>query len=265
MIWTIANHTDADCSVTLEVTGSRSWPLAKAYWGIDVPPDTSVHFLIPSSVPDTAAAGDVSLLAQVHLDGDTTTLDRRACVIPVMSAPAAGIPVVIVSDLVRVEWSTWLHSNDCGIVEVQRDGRGWVPDGSVTADIAGRCAFEDRSVTPGSTVDYRLRATSNGLTMVSAVATVHVPERTPLAIAGLRPNPSRVAPVVAFTLPERAVTRLEVYDVAGRRVYARDLGALAPGPHMHTLESSGALPSGVCVFRLTSGGRSVSARGVIAR
>lgn len=152
-----------------------------------------------------------------------------------------------------------------GIVELQRDGEGWHPEGGIYADDDGRCAFEDRNVTPGSTVEYRMRAMYNGLAMVSAVTTVHVPELTPLAIAGLRPNPSRASPVIAFTLPQRAATRLDVYDVAGRRVWASDLGVLAPGPHVQTLEPNGALRSGVYVFRLTCGARSVSVSGVIAR
>ncbi|MGH7742501.1 MAG: hypothetical protein ACRENS_10830 [Candidatus Eiseniibacteriota bacterium] len=40
---------------------------------------------------------------------------------------------------------------------------------------------------------------------------------------------------------------------------------LAPGPHLQTIEPGGELRSVVYVFRLTSGARSLSVRGVIAR
>ena len=265
MMWTIVNHTEVARSVTLEITTSRSWPLARTIAGLAIAPKDSVRFLIPSSVPDTAAAGYVSVFARVHLEGDTTTLDSCASELLILSAPQAGVPVVVVTDLVRLEWNTWLRWRNWGIVEVSRDGQGWAPYGAITADEQGHCAFEDRSVTPGSTVSYRLRATVNGLTMVSAVTTVRVPERTPLAIAGLRPNPSRAVPMVAFTLPGRAATRHDVYDLAGRRVWAGELGELAPGPHLQSVDTHGALRSGVYMFRLTSNARSVSVRGVIAR
>jgi len=265
MIWTITNRSDVARNVTLEITSSRSWPRARTVTGLAVPPNDSKGFVVPFSLPDTAAAGQVSVFARVHLDADATPLDSCASVLSVLNAPQAAVPVEIAADLVRLEWSGWLRWRDTGIVEVSRDDQGWYPDGSITADEQGRCAFEDHSVEPGGTVAYRLRATVAGLTMVSAVTTVHVPTLTPLAIAGLRPNPSLGMPVVAFTLPERAATRVEVYDVAGRRVYESDLGVLAPGPHLQTLEPDGALRSGVYVFRLTSGGRSVSVRGVIAR
>ena len=182
--------------------------------------------------------------------------------------PPAALPVVIEPDLVRLDWSTWLLSDNAGIVEVSRDGSDWTSDGKVITDAQGHCTFEGRSVTPGSTVQYRLRemvylTPPQRLGMVSGVTTVHVP--TPLTLAGLRPNPSHAAPAVAFTLSERAATRLEVYDVAGRRVWARDLGVLEPGPHLETVGPGDALRSGVFVFRLVSGARSLSVRGVIAR
>jgi hypothetical protein len=71
--------------------------------------------------------------------------------------------------------------------------------------------------------------------------------------------------VVAFTLSERTATRLEVFDLAGRRVWESDLGVLAPGPHLQAIEPNSALRSGVYVFRLTSGARSASVSGIITR
>lgn len=265
LVWTITSRSDTVCIVTLEFTSSRSWPLSMTIRGIEVQPNASARFLLPSTVPDSAAAGQVPVFARMHLDGDKTTLDSCGTVLSVMNAPAAGTPVVLASDLVLVEWSTALRGGDRGIVEVQRNGQGWGPEGAVTADEAGRCTFEDHRVTPGGTVDYRLRTTVNSLTMVSAVTTVHVPERTPLRLAGLRPNPSGASATVAFTLPERAPTQLDIYDLAGRRVLSRDLGVLAPGSHLQPIGAHGALRPGLYVFRITAGGRSASTRGVIAR
>ena len=74
MIWTIANHTGVARSATFELTFSRPWP-AHPTSGIPVPANDSVAFLVPISVPDTAAAGDVSVFARVSFADDGTPLD----------------------------------------------------------------------------------------------------------------------------------------------------------------------------------------------
>ena len=264
LVWTIANRTGVARSVTLELTCARSWRMSRPI-PLVVPPGDSVRFSVAFSVPDTAAVGEVLLFGRVHPDGDATLLDSCASVLLVKSAPQAAVALEIASDLVRLEWSTGLRLGNLGIFELSRDGRGWHPEGASHADERGRVVFEDRSVTPGSTVEYRMRAMYGNLAMVSAVTTVHVPTLTPFAITGLRPNPAQTPLTVAFTLYERAAVRLEVYDLAGRRVLAGDLGALAPGPHLHTFEANAPLRSGVYELRLTSGAQSSSIRAVIAR
>lgn len=85
-----------------------------------------------------------------------------------------------------------------------------------------------------------------------------------LALAGAAPHPARVGAVrVSFTLPDAAPARLELYDVAGRRLASRDVGVRGAGTHAVTFDEP--LAPGLVFARLTSGGDVRTARVVIAR
>ncbi|MFU8860581.1 MAG: T9SS type A sorting domain-containing protein [Cyclonatronaceae bacterium] len=92
-----------------------------------------------------------------------------------------------------------------------------------------------------------------------AVTTVQVPtsiERTDLpaefSLAQNYPNPFNPSTVIRFGLPEAADVRLEVYDLAGRRVAVLTDGSRSAGWHTVTFDGS-ALSSGVYVYRLRAG------------
>lgn len=70
----------------------------------------------------------------------------------------------------------------------------------------------------------------------------------------------RGAVAVEFALPIAHPARLELLDLAGRRLVAREVGGLGAG--RHRLELAGALPSGVFFVRLTQDGRSRVAKAV---
>ena len=85
-----------------------------------------------------------------------------------------------------------------------------------------------------------------------------------LAIDPVRPNPSaRGQLVVHFTLATPAPALLELLDVAGRRMTAREVGSLGTGRHALVLGRGGDLPPGLYFLRLTLGARSVSAKAVV--
>lgn len=86
------------------------------------------------------------------------------------------------------------------------------------------------------------------------------------ALAAVRPNPARGGPFSAtFTLPGAAPARLELLDVAGRRLDAADAGALGAGTHTLELGRGRALAPGLYLVRLVQGGATRTARVSVVR
>ncbi len=66
-------------------------------------------------------------------------------------------------------------------------------------------------------------------------------------------SPARGAIDAAISLPDRSPARLEFYDIAGRRVVTRDVGALGAGEHHIAIPESAHLPAGIYLLRLRRG------------
>jgi len=108
------------------------------------------------------------------------------------------------------------------------------------------------------TVEQHLPAAATVAPAASASATVAgdsqpaVPKELALA-PGSNPVSAR-ALVVDVALPSAAPARLEMFDVMGRVVVARDLGALGVGRHAVDLGAEHHVAPGVYLVRLTQGG-----------
>jgi hypothetical protein len=73
-------------------------------------------------------------------------------------------------------------------------------------------------------------------------------------LEGVRPNPaSGNGLYVAFALPDRASARLELLDVSGRRVRAREVGSLGAGRHTVNLAEGRRVATGLYWVRLAQG------------
>jgi hypothetical protein len=120
-------------------------------------------------------------------------------------------------------------------------------------------------VSAGVRYGYRIGLREAGIERFVAEVWVEMPRALELALAGARPNPAPRDFPVASTLPDASPARLEVLDVGGRRVFARDVGALGPGSHLVNLASGQALAPGVYLLRLSQGGRARTVRAVVVR
>ena len=77
------------------------------------------------------------------------------------------------------------------------------------------------------------------------------PAGTAFALSAPRPNPARRQLSISFTLTSRGPAMLELLDLTGRRLLARDVGSLGPGPQVVTLDREVArLATGVYLVRL---------------
>jgi hypothetical protein len=85
------------------------------------------------------------------------------------------------------------------------------------------------------------------------------------SLVGFVPNPSIRGASIAFTLPAPGRAILELLDIAGRRVFRRDVGALGVGRHVVRVDDGSQLAPGVYLIRLKSGARLLRMRGVVVR
>ena len=143
----------------------------------------------------------------------------------------------------------------------------WTPDpvGAVCALAAGDSTVfvggEFRSIA-GATQPFLAAMPADLSTLVTGVRTGRVTGPR-IALRGARPNPSFAGLSAAFTLPDAAAARLELTDLAGRRILARDVGTLGAGEHVVDLAEGRRLAPGVYMLRLTRGSESLAARAVV--
>jgi trimeric autotransporter adhesin len=141
----------------------------------------------------------------------------------------------------------------------------WQAIGSISADGTGTLAYEDARIIAGTRYGYRLGVGTGVQESFLGEAWVDVPLVTTFALTGLRPNPAVRELAVAFSLPDASPARLEMLEITGRMVFERQVGSLGAGSHVVNLARDRALPAGVYLLRLTRGGHSLTARGVVIR
>lgn len=186
--------------------------------------------------------------------------------------PGALVPVLISladaragSDGVHLHWRATSGGSVTANVYRRTADSPWTLRGRVQSDGQGDLRYDDAEVTPGERYGYRLGVAERNTESWFGEAWVTVPRAPQFSLAGFTPNPSGGVTAVAFALPLDAPARLEMFDVTGRRVLAREVGALGAGTHTLALEPDTRLRAGVYLLRLTQGSRSVTARGVVTR
>jgi len=87
----------------------------------------------------------------------------------------------------------------------------------------------------------------------------------PRELGGRRPSTWRsgASLQVSFSLPNAGPARLELIDIAGRRIAMREVGSLGAGAHVEPLNPDARVPAGLYWLRLTQGSRSLVTRAVV--
>jgi len=100
----------------------------------------------------------------------------------------------------------------------------------------------------------------------SIESVVGVGDRVPTALGLSILNPMTSGGLrVALALRDESPARLEVVDVTGRVLMAKQVGALGPGAHVLDLGDGGELRPGIYFLRLTQGGSQVRSRAAVLR
>jgi hypothetical protein len=167
---------------------------------------------------------------------------------------------------VQLEWfgagATFLSAR----VERSDEGSGeWTKVADIESDASGFFRFRDEHVVAGRSYGYRVAVFSDGAETRTAPFWIAVPERAVLALSAPEPNPARDALQVTFTLAGGRAAKLELLDVAGRRVQQWPLDGLGAGAHTRRFAPAGRVAPGIYALRLTEGGRTATRRVAIVR
>ncbi len=262
------------------VDGSLPW-LYALWAGLNLPDavmDDGDRFVYDwGTAPDTTFESLLTQLESQSLE-DPAVASRYGQIATCLSALNAGqvagttchVPTPVLISLATADVAmdritlAWFGGEPALAATLERNaGDGWSAVAVLAGDGGGYFHYEDRAVEAGHRYGYRLRV--GGLAAPMGETWLEVPATLLLSVEGLRPNPATRGASVSFTLPRRAPARLELLDIAGRRVLAREVGELGPGHHLLRLDEGRRLASGLYFIRLTQRGSSVTTRGVIVR
>lgn len=120
------------------------------------------------------------------------------------------------------------------------------------SDFAGRQAFMRLSLTASSRMDQSAywRVKSATLYQSTFDNTLEFPLN--FGLHTVFPNPFSANTTISYTIPEAAFTRLEAFDLLGRRIARLEEGWKEEGTYSILFDAAG-LPSGVYLLHLTSG------------
>jgi hypothetical protein len=166
----------------------------------------------------------------------------------------------------RLSWSVAAPAGRALDLERREDAGAWSTIASVQVGADGAATYLDTAVLAGHTYRYRLTAFLGGLAQHSAEMRITVTAKVELALAGVRPNPTRGRDlVVDLALPSAAPAKLALYDIAGREVAASDVGRFGAGRHLLRMTLEENPRPGVYFLRLTQGSRTLTSRVCLLR
>lgn len=192
---------------------------------------------------DVVAIDDIALLARWTDDGVEVTWNGRS------RAFSRG------ADLVRLDET----SNRTTVLET------WSGD-----SFPGSGRYLDLTAQPWQSYTYSMVGLDDGGT---ASTEARLESRTSLPsvsrIGRIYPNPSNPKATIEYVLVRDEKVQLEIYDLAGRRIYERNLGVVAAGPGEFvwggTDNAGRGVSAGSYVVRLVTGTTSDTSRLVIVK
>jgi hypothetical protein len=236
---------------------------------------------------DGRNGADVGIFAQAISDERRTlwTLNGVAA----CTGPGERGPVVMAPGGRDAVYLAWADPRQGGQVFAQRlldSGRrspGWPVNGALVSRtaqpyvnssglqlVAGRLGSAIAVWSDARYGSLSMLLTREGLAADHALPTetTDVPAAThaaAFALHGVQPNPVTTNGIVSFALSEATPATLELVDIAGRRVWSREVGDLGPGEHTARLSDGARLPSGVYFVRLIQGTHVAATRVTLLR
>jgi hypothetical protein len=226
-------------------------------------------------VPTSGVHGDKGLVYDLigdrlltESDYFTSNVPHRTWQLPLEDVP---VPVLVAQgeidatiDRVRLVWHAAAGALASADLERRAGDSEWRRLATLRPDGTGLIAYEDRDVAGGARYAYRLAWDAAEGRAMSPEVWVDIPRGARLALAIEGAQPTRGDLVVGCSLPAGAPARIEAFDLSGRRVLEREVGALGSGSHRVTFPGATLAP-GVYTLLLTQGEARVSARAIVVR
>jgi hypothetical protein len=165
--------------------------------------------------------------------------------------------------LVRLVWHGLGSQGVAANVYRREDGLDWRSRGTVESDASGLAVWEDRDVLAGARYEYRLGMLEDGQEVFMGAASVKVPAGVDLSVRAISPAAAAGRLALWCSAPAPGRARLEVLDLAGRRIAARDLDWAAAGGMEVVIDITPR--AGLYFARLSQGGRSARAKVSVIR
>jgi hypothetical protein len=252
------------------------------HWGPSRAPDLAIYHLHRGTSPGFVPSPGNLLVAKRdtgYVDGAGTTAHyyklaavdghgNRGPFALVSPLGPTGTVLSLVSadvDIGTVEL-TWYGSAGSGFTAIlyrREDTGSWERLAVLVADGGGLLQYVDRGVPPGW-YGYCLGFAGERGEEFGGEVWVTVPGPR-LALRGAMPNPAVDILTVSVVLESGEPATLELLDLGGRRVLAREVGQLGYGSHSVTLAGARALAPGVYIVRITQSGRSATAKVSVLR
>ena len=254
---------DRDGSSALYATHVLGGGATAAGWDIDGNPVCTTASPSQQRIV-TDGMGGAIMVWQDFRNGNGDIFAQRL----VSDGPTPALVSLVSADaepnLVRLIW--YLSGATTVRVERREGSDNWTTLASGLApDGNGRATYEDHDVEPGTRYGYRLGISAGPGTSYSPEVWVTTPASFVLALNGLIPNPSSEHLRIGFSLPTSASARVDLIDIAGRRVLSRRLISPAPGRHVVDLGSAAQVTPGIYIVRLEQGGKTLSTTASVFR
>ena len=165
--------------------------------------------------------------------------------------------------VVRLAWFRSPESSGQALVYRRQEATEWVLLGPASVEGSGLVRFDDSTVVAGGRYGYRVGIVGPGEEIFADEVWTVVPATLPLSIDRLVPNPVRGTPDVSFTLANSSPARIEILDVAGRRLGVQEVLAPKVGTREMRLDIAGHLSSGIYVVRLRQGNLSAVRKAIV--
>jgi hypothetical protein len=277
----------ANIYLTRSTDGGATWAASQRVSSVGTNFTTALSNLQPNMGDYNGMSGGANI-GMAWADGRVGTVDAWGAT--VLAAPIAGCPPPVAANggdtfilSFSVQNPNVMFSNDYSTT-ISSDQPSWTitpASQNLTLASGGSSNLSYSITVPASSPSvvgnlcFRVSALGGGLcgtccipvTVTSVVGVPPVPA-TSFALGGAWPNPAtgRSGFSISFSLPGSGAATLELLDLGGRRVLAREVGGMGGGSHVVSFQGEAArLPAGIYVVRLSQGGRSASSKVVLVK